>query len=153
MNAVIEEEPPDFRRFATTTLVKRGLAKQSVEKWMSGRRSGAARMAVGLVRRRAKGNSAPNVAAAGTVPGWGQPRSRPVRPERCVVATQDNQISSNVKAEIYVLNASGASLLLAFKSWSDLHFSTDSWKADACKGLKNRRPRAEARRSSPGWHQ
>ncbi len=26
---------------------------------------------------------------------------------------------------IHVLNASGASLLLAFKSWSDLHFLTD----------------------------
>ena len=30
---------------------------------------------------------------------------------------------SDAKTVIHVLNASGASLLLAFKSWSDLHFS------------------------------
>ena len=34
---------------------------------------------------------------------------------------------SDAKTVIHVLNASGASLLLTFKSWSDLHFSTGSY--------------------------
>jgi hypothetical protein len=32
---------------------------------------------------------------------------------------------SDVKTVIHVLNASGALLLLEFKSWSDIYFSTD----------------------------
>jgi len=51
-----------------------------------------------------------------------QPRSRPVRLESCVATKGDSQIFSDAKTVIPVFNTSGASLLLTFKSWSDLHF-------------------------------